>query len=108
MALFFRKKKSTCYESKEINNISNDQFKMNKIINNFLLTGNKFMLELHLKQPEFPYSPCGPFTKHGKRIQNFKEIRNLKHLYINELDKPCFLMMLHILIVKIQLKELFR
>ena len=41
---------------------------MNKIINKFLLSGDKFMPELHLKQGEFTYSVCGPFTKHRKRI----------------------------------------
>ena len=49
-------KRSTFNKNKEIhnfNNIRNDQFKINKIINKFVLTGNKFMLELHLKQPRF-------------------------------------------------------
>ena len=46
---------------------------MNKIINKFLLTRNKFIPELHLKQPEFTYSACGPFTKHREKIQNFRE-----------------------------------
>ena len=30
----------------------------------FLLTGENFLPELHLKQPEFTYSASGPFTKH--------------------------------------------
>ena len=63
---------------------------MNKIFNKFLLTGDKFMPELHLKQPEFTYSACEPFTKHHKRTQKFRETDNLKHLYRNELDKACF------------------
>ena len=42
---------------------------MNKIINKFLLTRDKYILELHLKQPGFTYSACGPFTKHRERIQ---------------------------------------
>ena len=63
---------------------------MNKIVNKFLLTGDKFMPKLHLKQPGFTYSACGPFTKYCKRIQKFRETGNLKHLYKNELDKPCF------------------
>ena len=63
---------------------------MNKTINKFLLTGDKFMPELHLKQPGFTYSACGPFTKHRERIQKFRETGNLKHLYRNELDKACF------------------
>ena len=63
---------------------------MNKIINKFLLTGDKFMQELHLKQPGFTYSAYGPFTKHPERIQKFREIGNLKHLHRNELDKAYF------------------
>ena len=63
---------------------------MNKIIKKFSLTGDKLMPELHLKQPGFNYSACGPFTKHRQRIQKFRETSNLKHLYRNELDKACF------------------
>ena len=63
---------------------------MNKIINKFSLTGDKFMLELELKQPGFVYSTCGPFTKYRERIQKFRETGNLKHLQRNELDKACF------------------
>ena len=62
---------------------------MNKIINKFLLTGDKFMPELHLKQPGFT-GACRSFTKHRERIQKFRETGNLKHLYRNELDKACF------------------
>ena len=52
---------------------------MNKIINKFLLTKNKPMSELHLKQPVFTYSACGTFTKYCERIQKFKETGNLEH-----------------------------
>ena len=62
---------------------------MNKIVNKFLLAEDKFMSELDLKQPEFTYRTCGPFTTHGKRIQEFKEICHLKHIYKNDLDKAC-------------------
>ena len=48
------------------------------------------MPEFHLKQPEFTYSACGPFTKHRETIQKFREAINLKHLYRNDLDKACF------------------
>ena len=41
---------------------------MNEIINKFLLAGDKFMPEMHLKQPGFTYSACGPFTKNKERI----------------------------------------
>ena len=57
---------------------------MNKIINIFLLTGDKFMPELHLRQPGFTYSASVPFTKDCERIQNFRETGNLKHIYKNE------------------------
>ena len=46
---------------------------MNKIINKFLLTGDKFIIELHLKQLRFTYRVCGPFNKHHTRIQKFRE-----------------------------------
>ena len=36
---------------------------MNELINKFLLVGDKFMPEMHLRQPGFTYSACGPFTK---------------------------------------------
>ena len=41
---------------------------MNGVINNFLLVGDKFMPEMHLKQPGFTYSDCGPFIKENKTI----------------------------------------
>ena len=46
---------------------------MNKIVNKFLLTGDKFMPEMHLKQPGFSYIDFWPFTKNKERIQKFKE-----------------------------------
>ena len=42
--------------------------KMNKISNKVLLMGDKCMPEMHLKQPGFTYSACGPFTKNTKRV----------------------------------------
>ena len=48
---------------------------MNEIINKFLLAGDKFMPEMHLKQPGFTYSACGPFTKNKKKIKNLKKRR---------------------------------
>ena len=41
---------------------------MNKIVNKLLLVGDKFMTEIHLKQPDLTYSACGPFTKNKKGI----------------------------------------
>ena len=46
---------------------------MNSKINSFLLPGNKFMREMHLKQPGCTYSACGPFTKNKERIKKIKE-----------------------------------
>ena len=40
---------------------------MNNVINKFLLAGDKFMPEMHLRQPQFVYSACGPFTRHKER-----------------------------------------
>ena len=54
------------------------------------MTRDKFMPELHLKQPDFMYSACGPFTKYCERIQKFRQTGNSKYLYRNELDKACF------------------
>ena len=65
-------------------------YKMNDIVNKFLLAGDKFMYERHLKQPGFTYSACGPFTKHKERIQKFKETEDTKYIYRNELDEACF------------------
>ena len=62
---------------------------MNTIINKFLLAGDKFMPEIHLRQPQFTYSARGPFTKHEQRIQKFKETGHTNYIYKNELDKAC-------------------
>ena len=63
---------------------------MNDIINKILLARDKFMPEMHLKQPQFSYSACVPFTKNKERIQNFKETADSRYISKNELDKPCF------------------
>ena len=62
---------------------------MNDIIDKFLLAGDKFMPEMHLRQPGFTYSACGPFTK-NKRLQKFKQTGNSRYNYKYELDKACF------------------
>ena len=63
---------------------------MNNVINKFLLLGDKFMPEIHLRQPQFTYSACGPFTRHEERIQKFKETGDTNYVCKNELDKACF------------------
>ena len=62
---------------------------MNEIGNNFLLTGDKCMPAMHLKQPRFTYSACGPFTKNKERIQKFMQTEDTRYLYRNDLDKAC-------------------
>ena len=57
-------------------------YKMNDIINKFLLAGDKFMPEMHIRQPEF--------TKNKERIQKFKQTGDSRYIYKNELDKACF------------------
>ena len=64
--------------------------RMNEIINKFLLRGDKFMPEMHLRQPGFTYSACGPFTKNKERINKFMQTGNTDYICKNELDKACF------------------
>ena len=64
--------------------------KMNAIVNKFLLSGEKFMPEMHLRQPGFTYLACGPFTKHKQRIQKFMQTGDTNYICRNELDKACF------------------
>ena len=70
--------------------LDNKIINMNNIINKFLLAGDKFMPELHLRQPQFIYSACGPFTRHKERINKFKQTGDTRYIYRNDLDKACF------------------
>ena len=63
---------------------------MNKIVNKLLLAGDKFMPEVHLKQPSFTYTACNPFTKNKERIEKFVQTGNTNFIYKYELDKACF------------------
>ena len=63
---------------------------MNNIINKLLLVGDRFIPEMHLRQPQFVYRACGPFTRHKERINEFKRTGDTRLLYRNELDKACF------------------
>ena len=49
---------------------------MNKVVNKFLLAGDKFMPEIHLKQPVFTYSACVPFTKNKERTEKVMRTGN--------------------------------
>ena len=75
--------------------------KMNKIINKFLLAGDKFMAEMHLKQPGFTYSACGPFTKIKKEFKNLKK-QEIQDIFIKmNLIRLVFSMILPMEILKI-------
>ena len=63
---------------------------MNEIVNRFLLVEDKFLPEMHLKQPGFTYSVYCPFTKNKERIEKVMQTENTNFIYKNELDKACF------------------
>ena len=63
---------------------------MNEIINKFLLVWDTCMPEMHLRQPVFTYSACGPFTKNKERIEQFMKTGNTDFIYKSELDKAFF------------------
>ena len=63
---------------------------MNEILNKFLLASDKFMPEMHLKEPGFTYSACGPFTRNKERIEKFMATGNTDFIYRNKLDKACY------------------
>ena len=48
------------------------------------------MPEMHLKQPGFTYSNCGPFSKNKERNETFKQTINTDDIYKNDLDRACF------------------
>ena len=56
---------------------------MNEIVNTLLLTGDKFMPKMHLKQPGFTYSACRPFTKNKKENKKIQRNRRLK-IYLSK------------------------
>ena len=62
---------------------------MNAIINKFLLARDKFMPEIHLRQPGSTCSACGPSLK-IKKIKKIKETGDSRYIYQNESDKACF------------------
>ena len=63
---------------------------MNEMVKKHLFAGDKFMPEMHLKQPGFTYRSCGPFSKNKERIKKFKGTGDTNYIYKNELDKACF------------------
>ena len=60
--------------------------------NNFLLTGDNLVSDIHFRLPRFTYSVCGPFTKRRQKekIQRFKETGDSRYFYWEKLDKAFF------------------
>ena len=48
------------------------------------------MPKMHLKEPGFTYSTCGPFTKNKERVEKFMQTGNTDFIYKNKLDQACF------------------
>ena len=63
---------------------------MNKIINKFLLAGDKFIAKMYLKQLGFTYSARHSFTKNKDRKEKFKINRKFKIYLSKWIEKACF------------------
>ena len=63
----------------------NTRYKMNERVSKFLLAGDRFMPEIHLRQPV-----DGPFTRNKKKMRKFTETGDSRYIYQNKLDKTCF------------------
>ena len=55
---------------------------MNELLNKFLLGRDKFMAEMHWRQPGFKYSTCKAFTKNKESIQKIKKSGDWWYIYI--------------------------
>ena len=67
--------------------LDNKIINMNNVINKFLIAGDKCMPEMHLRQPQFVYSACGPLTRHTERIKKFKQTGDTRYIYRNLIKK---------------------
>ena len=65
-------------------------YKINEIINKFLLAGDKFILETHLRRQKFTYSARERFTKNKQKYKNLKKLEIQDIIYQKELDKAYF------------------
>ena len=63
---------------------------MNEIVNKFLLAGDRFMAEMHLRQPDLRIVLVGQLQKIKNELKKFKEAGDSRYIYRNELDKACF------------------
>ena len=76
-----------------------------KYVTKFLLAGDKFKSEIHLRHPEFTDSGCGPFTKNKERIPKFKATRDSWYIYKDKLQRSCFQHDMFMEILEIYLEE---
>ena len=60
---------------------------MNETVNKLLVAGDRFMLEMHLKQPGFTYSACRLFIKKKERFEKFMQTGNTDFIYKNDIDR---------------------
>ena len=60
---------------------------MSEIVNSFLLSGDKFVPEMHLNGSGFAYSACAPFPKINEIIEKFMQTGNTDYIYKNDLHK---------------------
>ena len=67
----------------------NTRYKMNDIVNRFLLAGDVFMPESHLREPGYTYRACGLFTKTKQRIQKFQK-KEINNVFVKKINKACF------------------
>ena len=91
-----------CFNACFLDTSRKAMYKLNKIVNKFLLAGDKFMPQIHLKQPGFTCSACGPFTKNKERIQKFKETGDntyTKIIHILTLKKKSMIKVLNLKLV---------
>ena len=63
---------------------------MNEIVNKFLLAGDRFMAEMHLRQPDLRIVLVDQLQKIKNELKKFKEAGDSRYIYRNELDKACF------------------
>ena len=55
---------------------------MNEIVNKFLLSRDEFVPEMHLRQPRFTYSACGPFTKKKRKERKDLKKQEIHYIFI--------------------------
>ena len=78
-----------------------NSIKMNETVNKFLLAGDEFMPEMHLKLPGFTYNACRAFTINKKGIQTFKK-QEIEAIFTKtKLIRLVFNMIRHMEILKI-------